>query len=594
MEFLLVFIEATLHVFASWTLAYHFSLLVHLPSGLIFIPFLAILIPLICIFLPKWKYAIIPPQDERWFLIGTVFLALLMGILPLFILNPNPDDYNFFHRALVQLYHLDQPFILTDTGHNLSELPPLSILHVMTSYEHFVAMTANFLGADPLMFYHNVSPLIAEIILTIVYILVYRQFGLNQKQSLAGTLFAFLFLFLDINFTHRSFGNIVIYLWIGKVILWGVLIPMTLLVAYRFMSDPTPRGFMLVSMTGISAVGLSGSGVFTIPILILGVSLAYLLTYGFSPIHLKSALWLNLASFYCFAIAVISILGLLPKPPDISVWTENWPSIWWQNLGLVISSFTILSRNILVLFILPFLAITTPLNRFFPFLTLGLCLIFANPVMGGFWLDVVQPAAYWRLAFLFPIPWCAGLMICSFIQPIMDKYRLTLLHVFSTIVAILILNIYYTSGMTPKFELKLPWEYRLPKPELAFAQSVRDSLHDRNILAPESLTVVLALIEPTLKFEATRGTLHNFVNGGQKAEGLRRIAAQNLVTTCSLTSENEAALVRSIQIGANGIIIKECELEKMIGIVKLINSRSQQWSEVERNNGYILILPQKT
>lgn len=590
MDFLFIFLEITLQIFASWTVAYHFSLLLHLPSGLIFIPFLAILIPLISISIPQWKYEIIPPQDERWFIIGTGILGLLMGIGSLSIATSNPDDYNFFHRALVQLQHLDKPFILTDTGHNLSGLPPLSIFHVMTSYEHLVAMTAKLLGSDPLMFYHNVSPFIAEIILTIVYILLYRQFGLDRIHSVAATLSAFLFLFFDISLTRRSFGNIIIYLWVGKVILWGVLIPITLLVAYRFISHPTPRKFSLVAMAGISAVGLTGSGLFTIPILILGVSLAYLLTYGFSSINLKRAFLLNLASFYCVSIAVISLVGLLPKPPDISVWTESWPSIWWQNLGLVINSFTILSRDLISILLLPLVTITSPLNRFFPFLTLALCLIFANPVTGSFWIDIIQPAAYWRLAFLFPIPWCAGLLICNFIQQ--NKYKSTLLRIFSTIIILLTLNIYYASGMTPKFDVKLPWEYRFPKPELAFAQSVQTRLQYRNILAPESIVVVLALIQPTTKFEATRGTLHNFSNAGKEAEAIRRIAAQNLVTTCSRTPDNESAFLRSIEMGVNAIIIKECEPEKISGILKLINFSSEHWSEVERNNGYLLLLRQ--
>lgn len=595
MKLLLFVIETALLIFASWTLAYHFSLLVSLPSGLIFAPFLAIFIPLLIFSQHNRRYALRFPKSECWFPFCVISFGSVIGIVTLFISNPNPDDYNFFHRALVQLQHLKEPFILTDIGHNIAGLPPLSIVHVLTSYEHFVAMTAALIGADPLGFYHNISACIAEILMVIVYVLLYRQFGLNRLQALGATIGAFLFFFLDLRLAGRSFGNIILYLWVGKVLLWGVLIPITLLVAYRYLCCPTFRRLSFVGMTGISAVGLSGSGVFMIPILIFGVSLAYLFSYGFSVKRLKHAIFLNFASCYCVVIAVGGIVGLLPNPADSSAWSQGWPSIWWQNFGLVISDSSILIRDLLILVLLPLISMARPLNRFLPLLTVTLCLIFANPLGGPFWIQIIQPAAYWRLLFLFPLPWCAGLIVCCIISPIHRSYKAAIIYISVGLVILSIVTVYHFSGMKPHelrnyLHFKKPSEYRFPLPELSFARSISNRLQNKNILAPERIVVVLALINPTTRFEAARGTLHTFSNAGKKEEGLRRVAAQSLVSTCIRSTDTENALLKSLEIEIDAIVVKECKPDLQAALVSLLTLSGSQWIEAERNNGYILFL----
>lgn len=593
MRLLLGILEVFLIVFASWTLAYHFSLLVNLPSGLISVPFLSILILLSGFFQRDLRHAFRFQKGDGWFLLGTISLGFVIGVSTIFISNPNPDDFNFFHRALVQLQHLKDPFILTDTGHNISGLPPLSILHVLTSYEHFVAMAATLVGADPLGFYHNVCACIAEILIVIVYVLLYGHFGLKRSQSLCATMGAVLFFLLDLRLNGRSFGNILLYLWVGKVMMWGILIPITFLEAYRYLCCPTPRRLSFVVMTGISAVGLSGSGVFMIPILIFAVSLAYLFTYGFTLRRLKHTILLNCASCYCVVIALGGIVGLLPKPDDTLVWSQGWPSIWWQNLTLVISHSSILIRDLLILFLLPLIAIARPLNRFLHLLTGTLCLIFANPLFGPFWIQMIQPAAYWRLLFLLPLPWCAGLMLPCIMQVIHLESRGVLFYSSVALVMLSMVNAYLFSGMrvheiSEYLHAKKPLEYRLSAPESAFVRSVGHRLDNRNILAPERVVVVLALINPTTRFEATRGTLHTFGNAGLKEEGLRRVAVQDFVGTCKRLPENHAALRQSFEMGIDAIIISECKDDLQASLFPLSALSDGPWREAARNNGYIL------
>ena len=220
--------------------------------------------------------------------------------------------------------------------HNLPGLPPLSLVHVMTSYEPLMALTAHWLGADPLSAYQNVGALVAGALLPIVYVLLYRQFRLSKAITIAATFVALIFLVLDGN-EHRSFGNVaLVRLWQGKTILWTLFLPLTLLIAYRFLAQSSSRRFCLVAMVAICGVGLSNSGIFLAPVLIFSVSVAYLLSYGISRKHMQRAVLLNVASFYCIAIAVAVQVGIIPQPTNTIEWWIGWTWVWWENLNLVI------------------------------------------------------------------------------------------------------------------------------------------------------------------------------------------------------------------------------------------------------------------
>lgn len=625
MNILIVLIEVVLQIFSSWTIAYHFALATGSPAKLTYIPFLAILLLLIGLSWRRWKRTLWVSIGQWWFWPGIIGLALITGSFTLFTSRPDYDDFDYFHRGLAQLQHMDQPFILTDTTHRVSgQPPPFSTLHLITSYEPLLAMGAALLGVDPLSVYQNFSAFIAGIILPIVYVLLYRQFRLNQALALLATLCALLFLLLDGNL-HRSFGNFsLVRLWQGKVILVAILIPLTLLLAYRFLSYPSLNKLSLAAMASICAVGLSGSGVFLIPILIFCVSLAYLFSYRFSYKRLKRVIILNLASFYPAAIVIGLVLGLIPRPVDTTVWNAIWPLNWWDNLALVIGDNPTLIRNLLILLGLPVVSLVStakfsrggsnvellgveawpaslapskslvwPLKRFFVFLFIILCIIVANPISGWLWMRLIQPAAYWRVTYLFPLPWCSGLIVCS-----LRGFKANPSHwlrVGVAMCAILATINAYQFSVFSQLRFKAPWDYKFFPQEFAFTRSISERVQGRNLLGPESVVVVLGLINPSVKFEATRpvSTLHTFYNVNQPKEGSRRLAAQELITTCKRSPENEAALLQSLELGVNAIVMQDCgEL-----LLTLSNSLDKvmpgKWQEVERNNGYVLFLRHK-
>jgi hypothetical protein len=657
-----IIIELLLGVFAGWTLAYHFALLVNLPARLTVIPFLAVVIlfiassakrwsraikyvseneegvlfgaaalfltvavlvlvqllpnaddvfiefsgnmpgvltarcfffvPLIAVGLRKWRRRSANRcalTDEEWAVFGIAALALLVGVFCMLQWRPDADDFSFFRRAAVQLEHLELPFIRLDTSHNVPGLPPISQLHILTSYEPLVAMGAHAVGVDPLRIYQNVSALVVGVLLPIIYVLLYRKFRLDRTQALLASSFAIAFLLLDGN-VHRSFGNItLVRFWQGKTILWGLLLPMIFLLALRFLSRPTFAGFCLVAMAGICAVGLSGSGVFLMPVFVFALSVAHLLSYGFSRPRLKRALMLNLASFYCAVVAVGLFTGLIPQPAETTAW-DIWAPGWWQNLNLVIDgSLASLGRDLVILLIVPIVALVKPLNRFPVILSVVLCLMFANPLLGPVWVEVLHSASYWRLAYLFPMPWCAGLVACLITRLSLRDMQARL-RAATAAIAILMVAVAF---QTPVLQgLRTPWTYQFGSQELAFSRSVSGQLQGKSVLAPQDVVIVMGLLDPSITFESTRRaqTLHAFRNVGQVDEGVRRSDAQELVYKCVRSPERDEALLRSCQGSVDAVVVRECQAEHLAALVELLASAPGQWEEVERNNGYILFM----
>jgi hypothetical protein len=175
-------IETAVQFFASWTIAYHLALLTRLPAQLSLLLLLTIF-PTSFFFdrhrLKSLKVSL--RQLRNPLALGVFSFCLLLGLLTCFGSRPDFDDFSFFHRVLVQLQHLDQPFFLTDTSHNLPGLPALSLTHTMTSYEPLVGLAANWLKLDPVWAYQNLSAFVVAFLLPLVYFSLYRQFRLRYR-----------------------------------------------------------------------------------------------------------------------------------------------------------------------------------------------------------------------------------------------------------------------------------------------------------------------------------------------------------------------------------------------------------------------------
>ncbi len=591
---LFALIQALLVFFASWTVAYHLVLLASLPAWMVVIPFLVLLVLFALPFMQEWKRTLLAPLDGRWFLLGLAALALASGLFGQFFYTASDDDYSYFHRAVYQLAHLDLPFATTETGHNVAGLEPLSILHIATSYEPLTALGGALLRIDPVVAYQDISGFFAAAMLPVVFALLYRLFKFDRKQALFAMVVAFVFLFLDGN-VMRSFGvQSLLYLWQGKRIVWILLLPLTFLMTYRYLLNPSLQNFLAVVAIDISAVGLSNSGVYLIPAMVFGVACAFVLSYGPGRYRWLTALSINFASFYCVAIGLGLLLGVIPQPADMTAWVAGWPATWWENLALVVDSVPSLFRDLLLLLALPLFALGRPMNRLPFFLTIVFVVIFTNPLLGPIWIKLVQPASYFRFAYLFPVPWCAGLVV-GVLPPRGFGSRSWLLGAGVVALSVLAVAGAYNSSVLFPYRwatYKMPFEYKFRPNQLAFVRRINPLMNNRNLLVPRNLYAVLALLNPSVKLEAARSneTIHLFSEVGQKQEGLRRVAAQDLTNTCKRTSERDAAFLRSLENGVNAVIVTNCSPDSLKAFMVLMQSAPGHWTTVERANGYVLLL----
>lgn len=590
---LVVPIEFLLLVFASWTLSYHLWLLLELPARFVFAPALALVFIGALALRRAWSNDLRRSRAQRGTRAGgrgPLLVLIAMGgvctAFSLLVSLHNYDDLAFFQRALVQLGSLDAPFLLGDTAHNRPGLPALSVTHLMSSYEVLVAMGAAFLHLDPLGAYHNGAPAVTLFLLPVVYVLLYSSFGLGPWMSLVSTAAAIGFLVLD-GEPAQSFGRFgPVRAQQGKVVLVMLLLPTLLFLSMRALRAPLPRNLFFVAAATVCGPGLTGSGVFMVPILVFGVAATFFVSTRITAERLRSCVLVCVAAGYAVALALAFATGLLPGPADIEVWNIWGSTIWWENLGLIVGGRWALARDLLLLLAIPWVALAPPLRRFPALLTLVLCAVFANPLTGPFWLEHLHSTAYWRLAFLFPLPFCAGLIVPALSSLRPSRTSLVAAGLTAAVAATSVMA--YQGSTMKRAHLKPPFDYRFEPRVHEFARRVAPDLDGRNVLAPYGVVMALGLLNPTVRFEITRPfeTRHIFNNAGDPAEGLRREAAQRRVQTPFGIARMDEALQEAIAQGVDTLVVVRDALPEVSALMRLPD---EEW-EIRRYDEYVLIL----
>jgi hypothetical protein len=597
-------LELCLEIFCSWTLAYELCLLFRAPTILILIPFVLFICPMLLVSLRHWKAAASEPID--WPVLSSLMLvALAVGSFTLIARRPDLDDFMYFHRALGSLVAVNKPILTEDPPLDAPGITIGTVLHHMTSYEMFAAMTAKLFRLDPLWFYQNAMPFIAAVIVPFVYYFLYREFDVGKTASIVATALALLFLFIDGN-THRSFGNFAfVRLWQGKSIVITLLLPATFLLTRTFLMRPGKMALFRLATIGVSGVGLSEVGVYLIPIMVLALSLAYLVIERFTIPSLKKAVCLWASMFFPLMVAGGLLTGIVPKPRSTDIFVLAFPTIWWQNLQLVVDSGYTLLRDLLILFLVPALTLKGRSLWFIILLSAVLLLLFANPPMGKLWIHFLFPASYWRMMYLLPLPWLFGLLAPALavtvrqVRPLAGVGRIALvMSVVASVSLAFEASVVYGVNSSPHFGLvrlidfKSPLEYQLPRAELDFVRASRGDLHGKDVLGPDNINYVIGLLDPTVRFAVTRSdyTFFGFENLGQPDEGKARLAAQLLVSTCSDSGEGGPALKHCISNGVNAIVTVACNEhpDRIPGI--LASEGVGTWKEVRQADGYVLYL----
>ena len=595
--------EALVVLFGAWTLAYHACLALKLPAGWIWLPFVILAGLMTALLARSWRRCL-ARWRMHWFQVLIVLaVAACLGSMTFYITRPNADDFSHYHRALYQLNRLDQPFATTHTAHEDKTLPTISVLHLMTSYEHLMAMTAERIGCDPIWFYQQIGALVPTFMLPIVLLLLFHRLRFGKWSALLATLAAIGFLLIDGSWP-RSFGHWSIgRFWQGKVALCTVGLPITFLIAHRYLARRQRADLVLLFLAGVCAIGLSGSGVFLMPILILAMLLSAAVSFRWRGDKLRRAMLVNAGMIYPVAIGAMLVLGVL-ESPDMTQWSRSKPSCWSDNLALVFSLDAGLAvRSFFILLVVPMAALTGAMRKWFAWYLAWLFILFGNPVSGSILIKIIKPAAFWRLAYLAPLVLCAGMIPRCFNfrnllrrsadAPAFDEGRSRRKAVRQIVIGLIAITLIVCTQEHTIFHVlrrKAPHERNMPRAMTQFVQSVEPALADRRlVLAPMPIVWVLSLEYPELAMYATRPaeTAHVFRTEGREQEGRDRLYTQMFVgqERGKLNMDVlEAAIGRAVDNGVDAVFVRASLLER-------VRTRlpADQWPVRGEGAGFVLL-----
>jgi hypothetical protein len=599
---LLLPIYAFAVVMGCWTLAYHLIVWTDGPAGWIWLPFLVFMALAVSSTFREMRSDRSPPEDRR-VLLGVLIFGIATGIASLSIAYYNPDDVNYLHRALLQLRHLDQPFELGQSYFTRGVLPPLSIAHGLTSYEIAVTFGADLIGLDPVWAYQKAAGFAGHLLFAFVFTALYRELGLSRWRALLAAVLVFGFCLLDLRIPGRSYGNSIIALYNGKVLLWGVGLPALLLFAIRYLDRPCKPRLLWLSLAAVAMIGLSGSAIFMVPALLGGVGAAYFLSAPPSKERLIRAASIQAASGYALVIGFVGLLGGGAELEDLSAF-NNFPDHWLENLALVTDRPSVAIRDAILLVAAPSLALSSERRRLLLWLSPVLILAFATPLTGPILVDLLTPGAYWRMAYLLPVTLCAGLSFEALVVAFANRRRWMPLVAVIGPVAILYTFVHardwpftrLTSSDDGSIDTRVPLGslsgLRLPQPQIRFASENLKHLSGRTVLGSIVIFPTLALLDPTLQFETGRWVNHSFSNFGDPAEGDRRDMAGSVVSQCRSGPSRRAAFLESVRLGVDAIVVGPC-FDRSVGravIFGLLEDTGAAWSRPLSHAGFSLLL----
>lgn len=587
-------LELMLAAFACWTLAYQLWLAIRLPA-------ISVICPWVVLFVPAaiWLYRTRPLSAEnscsRSVLAIVVLAAALAGAYTLFVLRPDADDFTFMHRPINQVW--TQPFAIGGDTLNVPGLPEESILHSMNSYEPLVTLAARTVRARPLHVYHTVAPFVAAIIAVFIYFLCYRNIGLSEWLAAGSTIAALGFFLIDGN-VHNSFGNMSFdRLWQGKCIVFTLLIPAATMLCYRFLGNGGRRDFALLAMLGIAGVGLSEVGVFTLPILVLAIAIGFWLWGANRRQRFPKTFFLAASMFYPVLIGAALVLGILHKPIDSTVWNA-YPDIWYKNLGYVVGDTSNstpsivwgMTRDFTILFLVPIIALRGRARRYLLLVSAVLVVMVINAPAARIWMTLLYRNSYWRLAFLFPLPFCAGLLVPASVSIMKQGKVARYASAFGIALVLGLIWVVFKHTITLPIggNHRSPWGYEMPLEEELFSRQIAPLLQGRNILGPEGLVWPLALIDTSLRFESTRSVMVPVVmtDVGLADEGQRRLRAQ-AYTDCG---GSYGDFQKSLQKGVDAVIMRKCPGISSSDIARRFGPAAGTWSIRGESPSYLLFL----
>lgn len=484
-------------------------------------------------------------------IINLIALGLFCSLLNVFTLRPDADDFSFFHRAVYGLLKLNDPIATFHTAHDIKNLPPISPVHLTTSYEVMTALFAHALGIQPLFFYQILNGSFCLFLFPLVYHAFFRYFGFSYGYSYVGVLIVVI-LYVFSGDSHQDFGNFtIVRAWQGKCILILLFVPLIALLTHRFMQSSSSQDILRLYLVGLGSIGLSGTAFFLAPFIIAFSLLSSTLAQWNQPKFFRKVTLLGTTLIPFAIIAAFIKFGTLPQIFNTDVWQV---SIMQDIDKTIHPEILMLERTIFVKkTTLYFYLISVSGLLLFPWKNktirdLGIASLFVSislvlPPISSILIKITLPGAYWRLAYAAQMLLVIGVFTLLCLKGMKESSHFTKVthRIFG--ISYLILFAALKSPAIRPVIISGPHQLKFNPSEIEVAKLLAYWIPKNSIaLIPEELVPAVGLLRPDTALISTRylETLHVFLNSGYKNgknEAEIRLAGQKDLGACGAGGE---------------------------------------------------------
>ncbi|MFT4806638.1 MAG: hypothetical protein ACI9YE_003874 [Psychroserpens sp.] len=215
-------------------------------------------------------------EQSRQASIILALLSLAVGLFTSYNNFPEPDD-SFYVSGIV--YYLANP--MSQISADINWLVPWSkdvpiwnlFLPFTQAYEYFIGSLSYILGIDFLWTYQVFGSFVWGAIFVYVTFNLFNRF-FKGSEAVFGTfmvLFATLFIFRD---GGVGYGVLLGKIWIGKAIVWLIIIPFIATLTYDYIVKPTRRNWFFLFFSVTSSLAFSPSSISLIPALLIVLAIS--------------------------------------------------------------------------------------------------------------------------------------------------------------------------------------------------------------------------------------------------------------------------------------------------------------------------------
>jgi hypothetical protein len=375
---------------------------------------LAIIFLGVMVFLVKRKTYTSRPSlvSDYSTLIMLSVLVVIGAALAFLSIRFHTDDVFYTSRVVYYLKYIHEPMQPVYHHHALPNVTamPAFICHTV---EFFWAYGALIFNQNFLDIYHLLVPVLGGMLIPLVWYLLLSKFSGNSLYAALGAAGICAFLTID-GGVNRSFANFTLYIWIGKVFLMSVLIPLLIAYSLDFFHRQNFQNWGKLFLLGVAATGFSTTAIFLFPFLSLVLSAGYFIANIKEQNKLRIIFSYYSAFFYVGLIAFYLFLKI--NPSDYAfLGSAGWPDTFKGQYELVFQNwFSFLSIIFYLSIILSLILLEAPVKKFLLGWLGALFIFFLNPVMMPLIAKYFTTNNnYWRIFYLLPFPLLLGVLIAS-------------------------------------------------------------------------------------------------------------------------------------------------------------------------------------